>query len=124
MLKNFWWPLDFSEKVTAKPIRVTALMQEFVLYRLPDGRAQVLSDLCVHRGGALSDGWLEGNCIVCPYHGWHFEADGACVKIPANQPGVPVPKKARVDAYPTVENYGFVWAFLGDFDRATVRRSR
>lgn len=95
-------------------MRVTALQQEFVLYRLPNGQTQVLSDLCVHRGGALSDGWLTGECIVCPYHGWEFTRDGACVKIPANQDGVPVPRKARVDSYPTVEKYGFVWAFLGD----------
>lgn len=114
MYKNFWWPLATYNEVSNKPIRVTALQQEFVLYRLPNGKAQVLSDLCVHRGGALSDGWLEGNCIVCPYHGWQFTDDGACVKIPANLTGVPVPRKARVDSYPTVEKYGFVWAFLGD----------
>lgn len=118
MFMNFWWPLASSAEVTAKPVRVSALQQEFVLYRLPDGRAQVLSDLCVHRGGALSDGWLEGGCIVCPYHGWQFAADGACVTIPANQPGVPVPKKARVDAYPTVEKDGWVFAFLGDIPDA------
>ena len=61
MLKNFWWPLEFSHVVKNKPIRVTALEQEFVLYRTPDGVAHVLSDLCVHRGGALSDGWMEGD---------------------------------------------------------------
>ena len=118
MLKNFWWPLEFAHVVKDKPIRVTALEQEFVLYRTPDGSAHVLSDLCVHRGGALSDGWMSGNCIVCPYHGWEYQADGACSKIPANQPGVAVPKKARVDAYPTVEKYGYIWAFLGDLPEA------
>lgn len=50
MLKNFWWPLEFAHVVKDKPIRVTALEQEFVLYRTPDGSAHVLSDLCVHRG--------------------------------------------------------------------------
>ena len=113
MLKNFWWPLEFSHVVQNKPIRVTALEQEFVLYRTPDGVAHVLSDLCVHRGGALSDGWMQGDCIVCPYHGWEYKADGSCVKIPAH-PDLPVPKKARVDSYPTVEKYGYIWAFLGD----------
>jgi phenylpropionate dioxygenase-like ring-hydroxylating dioxygenase large terminal subunit len=118
MIKNFWWPLDFSPEVTGKPKRVTALGQEFVLFRTPDGRAQVMSDLCVHRGGALSDGWLEDGCIVCPYHGWKYKPDGECVRIPANLPGVPVPRKARVDSYPTVEKYGWVWAFLGDLPEA------
>lgn len=114
MFMNFWWPLAASAQVGQKPIRVTALQQEFVLYRTTGGAAQVLSDLCVHRGGALSDGWMVGDCIACPYHGWEFATDGACVKIPANAPGVPVPKKARVDSYPTVEKNGWVFAFLGD----------
>lgn len=118
MLKNFWWPLAFSTEVSRRPIRVTALQEEFVLYRLPDGRANVLSDLCVHRGGALSDGWTQEDRIVCPYHGWEFRADGACVRIPANPPDAPVPRKARVDAYPTVERMGWVWAFLGDIPEA------
>lgn len=114
MFMNFWWPLAASAQVGQKPIRVTALQQEFVLYRTPNGAAQVLSDLCVHRGGALSDGWMVGDCIACPYHGWEFATDGACVKIPANAQGVPVPKKARVDSYPTVEKNGWAFAFLGD----------
>ena len=103
MLKNFWWPLEFSHVVKDKPMRVTALEQEFVLYRTPDGAAHVLSDLCVHRGGALSDGWMSGDCIVCPYHGWEYKSDGACVKIPANAKDAPVPKKARVDSYPKIK---------------------
>jgi nitrite reductase/ring-hydroxylating ferredoxin subunit len=114
MFMNFWWPLAASARVGQKPMRVTALQQEFVLYRTTNGAAQVLSDLCVHRGGALSDGWMTGDCVVCPYHGWEFATDGACVKIPANAPGVPVPKKARVDSYPTIEKNGWVFAFLGD----------
>jgi nitrite reductase/ring-hydroxylating ferredoxin subunit len=118
MYMNFWWPLETSAQVTDKPKRVSALGQEFVLFRVPDGTPQVMSDLCVHRGGALSDGWLENNCIVCPYHGWVFETSGACIKIPANQAGVPVPRKARVDSYPTIERHGFVWGFLGDIPQA------
>ncbi len=117
MLMNFWWPLEFSHIVKDKPVRITALEQEFVIYRTSDGKAHVLSDLCVHRGGALSDGWVNGDCIVCPYHGWEYRADGACAKIPAHPDLVP-PKKARVDAYPTVERYGYIWAFLGDLPEA------
>ncbi len=119
MFKNFWWPLEFTPEVTAKPKRVTALGQEFVLFRTADGQPHVMSDLCVHRGGALSDGWVDGKgCVVCPYHGWEYKPDGECVRIPANLKGVPVPKKARVDAYPTVDKYGWVWAFLGDLPEA------
>jgi phenylpropionate dioxygenase-like ring-hydroxylating dioxygenase large terminal subunit len=114
MLKNFWYALCLSTEVKEKPIRVTALCNELVIYRTTGGVPVVMSDLCVHRGGALSDGWVEGSCVVCPYHGWKYEQDGSCVRIPANQPGQKIPRKARVDQYPTVEKYGFIWAFLGD----------
>jgi phenylpropionate dioxygenase-like ring-hydroxylating dioxygenase large terminal subunit len=77
-----------------------------------------MSDLCVHRGAALSGGWVEGNCLVCPYHGWQYDTSGQCVKVPANQPGDPISKKARVDTYPVEERFGFVWAFLGDLPAA------
>lgn len=118
MFKNFWWPLEFSKDATTKPKRIRALGQDFVVYRTNSGKAQVMSDLCIHRGGALSDGWTKGECIVCPYHGWEYETSGACSRVPSNQPGVGIPKRARVDAYPTQEKYGFVWAFLGDLPEA------
>lgn len=73
----------------------------------------MLSDLCVHRGGALSQGRVDGERIACPYHGWQYRTDGTCALIPA-QPQRTVPPKARVDAYPVTERFGIVWAFLGD----------
>lgn len=114
MLKNFWYAVELSSDITSKPKGITVLGQQFALYRNSEGRVVALSDLCVHRGGALSDGWVEGDCIRCPYHGWKYQADGACIEIPANQPGALIPKKARVDVYPVQEKYGWVWLFLGD----------
>ncbi len=119
MLKNFWYAVAFSDEVTEKPSRITALGQELVVYRDSQKKAVVMSDLCVHRGGALSEGWVKGDCIVCPYHGWQFQQDGACVKIPSfpDQERA-IPRKARVDSYPAQEVYGYVWAFLGDLPEA------
>ncbi len=114
MLKNFWYVAELSSAITRKPKQIKLLGQEFALYRDTKGQVAALSNLCVHRGGALADGWVEGDCIRCPYHGWKYQADGACVEIPANPAGVPIPKKARVDAYPVEERYGLVWLFLGD----------
>ena len=114
MIKNFWYAIEFSEEVTIEPKRLTILGQELVLYRDTAGKPVVMSDLCVHRGGALSDGFVEGDCLRCPYHGWKFKQDGECVEIPANPEGRAIPKKARVDSYPAVDKYNWVWVFLGD----------
>ncbi|MEU4084804.1 aromatic ring-hydroxylating dioxygenase subunit alpha [Streptomyces aureus] len=114
MLKNFWYAVEFSDRVVRKPLKAVCLGQSLVLYRTPAGKAVALSDLCAHRGAALSAGTLKDECVVCPYHGWRFDPEGACTTIPANQPGRGIPKKARVDSYPVRERYGFVWVFLGD----------
>jgi len=113
MLKNFWWAVEFSDAITNQPKQVTAVGQKLVLWRDSKGKVSALSDLCIHRGGALSAGWLKGDSVVCPYHGWEFNGEGDCLKIPA-QPHRGIPKKARVDAYPVTERYGWVWVFLGD----------
>ncbi len=113
MLLDFWYPVSFSPELGRRPRRVTALGRELVVWRTRTGRISVLSDLCVHRGGALSQGRVQGEHLACPYHGWQYRADGSCAAIPA-QPDRPVPPKARVDAYPVTERFGIVWAFLGD----------
>ena len=114
MLKNFWYACEFSSSVTSKPKQILMLNQRFVLYRDSQGQVVALKDQCPHRGSALSLGWVDNGCIRCPYHGWQFQADGKCIDIPANQPGVTIPKKARVETYPALEKYGFIWLFYGD----------
>lgn len=118
MLKNFWYACENSAAVADEPVRVRILGQDIALYRDQSGAMVALSDLCVHRGAALSKGWVEGNDVVCPYHGWRFGRDGACTLIPANREGCAIPKRARVDTYPVVEKYGWIWVFLGDLAEA------
>ncbi|WP_286979122.1 aromatic ring-hydroxylating dioxygenase subunit alpha [Pseudomonas sp.] len=113
MLKNLWYVVLPASQLTAELAAVQLLGQRFVAFRDSAGRAQLLSDICVHRGGSLSAGRKVGDSVQCPYHGWRFGADGICTHIPA-QPQLRIPAKARVDAYPTVERYGWIWAFLGD----------
>lgn len=117
MLKNFWYAVENASAVGDEPVRVRVLSQDLVLFRNGEGELVALSDLCVHRGAALSKGWVDDGCIVCPYHGWKFAADGACVDIPANR-SCSIPKRARVDTYPVTEKYGWVWVFLGDLAKA------
>ena len=90
------------------------LGQDFVLFRDTTGRVRCLADTCIHRGASLGLGKVKGDCIQCPYHGWQFDGDGACRKIPSLGAQARIPGRARVDAYPTVEKYGLIFAFLGD----------
>ncbi len=114
LIKNQWYAIEFGPVVADQPVAVPVHGHDLVLYRTSDGTVVAQSDLCVHRGGALSGGRVVGDCLQCPYHGWLYDSDGRCVRIPANRPDAPIPRKARIDTYPCIERYGFVWVFLGD----------
>ncbi|MGI9622772.1 MAG: Rieske 2Fe-2S domain-containing protein [Acidimicrobiales bacterium] len=114
LIKNHWYAVEFGHEVTNDPVQARIHGHDLVLWRSNDGTVNAQSDICVHRGGSLAGGAVKDNCVECPYHGWKYDSSGMCVDIPANRDGVPIPKKARVDAYPCVERYGFVWVFVGD----------
>jgi len=49
------------------------------LFRRGD-RIFAVGDSCTHMGASLSEGYLDGDCVVCPWHGWVFQLeDGASV---------------------------------------------
>ena len=114
LIKNHWYAVEFGSQVGDRPLQVKVHGHDLVLWRSPNGTVNAQSDLCVHRGGSLAGGEVVGDCVRCPYHGWRYDTEGACVEIPANRPDLPIPRKARIDTYPCVERYGFVWVFLGD----------
>lgn len=117
MFINFWYPALKSEDLKEEPAHVRMLGQDFVLFRDSNGKAHCLSNVCVHRGGSLAHGKRKGDCIECPYHGWQFNADGRCTRIPSMGPDAKIPARAKVDAYPVEERYGLILTFLGDLPR-------
>ncbi len=47
--------------------------------RLSSGRLVVVADECPHDGGRISDGFVDGERLVCARHGWELEArNGRC----------------------------------------------
>ena len=50
---------------------------------LADGRAYAVPDRCPHDGGLLSDGFVEGDRLVCARHGWEIDpCTGTCPQRP------------------------------------------
>ena len=117
-LSNFWYAVEHSVTLQEKPISLTLLDQRYVIYRDSQGKAHALVDRCAHRGASLGEGWVEGDCIRCPYHGWSYDSSGSCVRIPADREGTPIPNRARMSALPIQETNGFIWIFPGQPDLA------
>ena len=112
-LAPFWYPVAASREVTEKPLAVRLLDERVVVYRLADGMAMAARDICYHRGVPLSLGHVEGNEIVCKYHGLRYDREGRCVCIPAH-PGGAISPRLRLDMYRVQERYGLVWVRLLD----------
>lgn len=53
--------------------------REFVIFNVA-GQFYTLPNLCPHIGGPLGDGPIEGQVVVCPWHGWQFDiTTGNCL---------------------------------------------
>ncbi|USK60576.1 aromatic ring-hydroxylating dioxygenase subunit alpha [Peribacillus asahii] len=110
VLSQYWYPVATIEEVTEKPTGIKLLDVHLVLYRA-NGKIIVARDLCLHRGVPLSMGWVEGDEIVCPYHGFRYGPEGNCTSIPAH-PDAKISPRLCITIYPTVERYGLVWTSL------------
>jgi phenylpropionate dioxygenase-like ring-hydroxylating dioxygenase large terminal subunit len=116
LLLNDWLAVSWSSSVPqGKLLPVRVLGRDLVLWRGESG-VHAWRDLCVHRGAKLSLGKIsreeQGECVTCPYHGWHYGASGECVRIPAHA-DQPPPLRARVDTFAAREKYGLIWICLG-----------
>ncbi len=106
-----WHPVAYAHTLTAQPLATKLLDEHLVLWRGADGQPKTLRDLCIHRGTALSLGAVFGDEIMCPYHGWRYNAQGACTLIPQTARDT-IPSKARVPSYRCIERYGLIWVAL------------
>ena len=50
--------------------------RQVAVARLASGLLVVVDDECPHDGGRISDGFVEGERIVCARHGWELEVAG------------------------------------------------
>jgi nitrite reductase (NADH) small subunit len=68
------------------------------------GRFFAIDNHCVHRGGPLGEGLLDGTAVMCPWHGWRFDVtSGANVNNPA----------VKVACFPVTVEDGAIYVDLG-----------
>lgn len=109
--RDAWYVAAWSKDVTHTLVEHWLLDEPLVLYRTEAGKAVALGNRCPHRRYPLSRGELCGDDIRCAYHGFMFNAAGACIDIPS-QEHIPTGLGAR--SYPVAERSGWVWIWMGD----------
>ena len=101
---RYWHPVLLSESLrpgSVVPVRVAGL--PIAMFRAADGTAGAIDDQCAHRRMKLSEGNVEKDRLVCPYHGWSYRADGQ-----GESPGTPR-LNACIDSYDCAEAAGVIW---------------
>ena len=111
VLRKFWYAVMPMSMLKDGPQPFTLLGEKIVVWQKEDGTPVALQDRCCHRTAQLSKGFVDADNIVCGYHGWSYNALGACVRIPQN-PDAMVPSGAKVTAYFCQERYGYAWVAL------------
>src|SRR3954462_4679144 len=109
--RNQWYVAAYGREVGRDLLARTVLGEPLVLYRTEAGEVVALADRCVHRRFPLSESRLDGDRVVCGYHGFTYDTSGACVYVPGQKR---IPRTARVASYPVVERDALIWVWIGD----------
>jgi len=81
-----------------------------IAFRGTDGRAAVRDAHCPHYGAHLgAGGKIVDGTVECPFHGWRFDTDGACIHAPfaARTP------KVSIGGFPVREHSGLIFVHVG-----------
>lgn len=116
LLSEYWYVGAMSrELIVHKPISTIIMDTRIVLWRDNAGKVNALRDRCSHRNAMLSAGHVDvkHNCIVCPYHGWEYDTEGDCVRVPSENWRGKKRNSRSIEAFPVIEQDGLVWIWMG-----------
>lgn len=111
LILNEWYVAAFADELGRQLTGRKLLNKRVVMYRTENGEPVAIDDRCAHRSFPLSSGKLDGDTLVCAYHGFRYDSKGDCIDVPS-QPTCP--KGIGVRRYPLVERGSLVWIWLGD----------
>jgi nitrite reductase/ring-hydroxylating ferredoxin subunit len=109
ILTEGWFVVAPSRSLAVGEARSLVIFrQRIVVFRGADKQVRAFDAFCPHMGADLGNGRVIQNQLQCYFHQWRFDAAGEVCHIPCTKEH---PKKARVNAYPVEEKYGYVWVY-------------
>ncbi len=110
LLYEHWYVAGLVEEFGRDPKARTLLERSIVFYRTTDGRLVAAQNRCLHRAFPLSESCLEGDELVCAYHGIRYDPEGTIVRIPSQKKS----PDRKLRTYPVVEQGPLVFIWMGD----------
>ncbi|MCL4422380.1 MAG: aromatic ring-hydroxylating dioxygenase subunit alpha [Actinobacteria bacterium] len=110
-----WYVVGWSSELGSGQLqKLHYFGRELVCFRGTSGAVSVMDAYCLHLGGHLGvGGHVEGDDVVCPWHGWHWGTDGANTLIPYSEKET-CKQNLRIRTYPAEEWCGMIVVW---FDR-------
>lgn len=107
-IPDAWYFLGLSADLPPGAVQGRRLGgRDLVLWRDADGRAGLNDAYCPHLGAHLAQGGrVSGETLECPFHGFRFAHDGACV---ATGYDTRPPKAAVLGVWPVLERHGMLF---------------
>jgi cholesterol 7-desaturase len=113
---NGWYSILHSHELQKLEKKyVSAIGENFVVYRGENNVCVVLNAYCPHLGANLGiGGSVEGNSIKCAFHGWKFNENGECTEI-AYSDCTSLPKN-KIKKWVNIEQNGsiLVWYHMDE----------
>ncbi|MBD1909320.1 MULTISPECIES: Rieske 2Fe-2S domain-containing protein [unclassified Leptolyngbya] len=121
--KEAWYPVFYLDDLDkARPQKFTLLERDLVIWWNRQTETWcAFDDQCPHRLAPLSEGRIaEDGLLECPYHGWAFQGDGTCDRIPQALPNssAHTSPRACVASLPTAVRQGLLFVYPGNPDNA------
>jgi nitrite reductase/ring-hydroxylating ferredoxin subunit len=94
---------------------VRAFGRDWLVFRGADGKPGVIDRYCCHMGADLLNGKVVGDSVECALHGWHFDGEGQCRKIPAlKNSDVNQLSSRRQNRLPCQDAFGVIFVYFGE----------
>lgn len=116
MSGNNWFAVELDSAVGRGEVKEVIFWgTSIAVFRGEDGVVRAVENRCAHRQLRLSEGAVEGNELMCTYHGWSYDGNGDCTHI-SHELGMGRKKmpKICIRSFPVRIKYGFIWLFPGD----------
>jgi phenylpropionate dioxygenase-like ring-hydroxylating dioxygenase large terminal subunit len=108
---NEWYVAAFGAELGRSLLKRRILGRNVVMFRTRGGIPIALDDRCAHRSFPLSAGKLDGDTLVCGYHGFRYDTRGDCIEVPSQ---LRCPQGIGVRNFATAERGPLIWIWMGD----------
>lgn len=73
VVQDGWVDIGAVDDLRRKPLQHIRRGGLDLALTFADGEFRALKNKCTHFGGPLAEGRLEGDLVICPWHGWGFD---------------------------------------------------